>query len=254
MLVLSISVGCEEKVEITYENRTNGILVRVPAATMSIAVSQCMEIAEYGVAHGCPFSASTLRHVLACNERLAGLDKDTRIWDVLTPSQEATEAWINEALANQPELDPLDRWLCGPNFGLAAGYIAFRLTGRQPAAEAPITSAYPCDSDSLARCESLLNAVPELRTRLPELRSDPHWSYYVDRWAKLTEMIDTDPDTLDVLLRMMGPQEREVVQEIDGAEVSWPVRLLDVVFPGIDAEAALSAAQADPNSHKFKVR
>jgi hypothetical protein len=58
----------------------------------------------------------------------------------------------------------------------------------------PLTNSYqgtPSDPDDFKRCYKLIQAVPQWKNRLGELKSlSPVWSKLVDNWDKLTEMYE----------------------------------------------------------------
>lgn len=53
------------------------------------------------------------------------------------------------------------------------------------------SSNYPHDPDDFKRCYKLLEAVPQWKLRMHELKSiSPVWSKLVDNWDKLTELFE----------------------------------------------------------------
>ncbi|MCJ7616533.1 MAG: hypothetical protein MUO43_08360, partial [Desulfobacterales bacterium] len=61
---------------------------------------------------------------------------------------------------------------------------------------------HPHDPSDFNRCVKLLNAVPEYRTRMDEMRAvSPQWDQLVEHWAELEELlkesIDSAPELYD---------------------------------------------------------
>lgn len=54
--------------------------------------------------------------------------------------------------------------------------------------------SYPLDGGDFGRCEALLDAVPELRQRLPEMAEvNRYWSALVPRWEEIRASKDQYP-------------------------------------------------------------
>ena len=74
----------------------------------------------------------------------------------------------NEALA---------KWALGDDTGASSTCIARHLSGLKS------DGSYPHDGGDFGRCERLLDAVPELRARLPEMaKVNAYWAALVPRW------------------------------------------------------------------------
>lgn len=67
---------------------------------------------------------------------------------------------------------------------------------------------HPCDPDDFKRCYKLLNAVPQWKGRLSELKElSPVWSALIDNWDKLTEMYEENIRTNWVNYKEIGMYE-----------------------------------------------
>jgi hypothetical protein len=80
-------------------------------------------------------------------------------------------------------------WLTAGEHGISSEtmfcYLAFG-TGTQPWWR----NRYPLDPDDFRRCELLLDAVPELRERLPRMAElGPEWAALVERWGELAALL-----------------------------------------------------------------
>jgi hypothetical protein len=85
-------------------------------------------------------------------------------------------------------------WLRTGERGLSSEYIFERLTGfplldgwhcdRKP---------HPLDPDDFKRCELLLRAVPEFRSRLDEMKSAGKiWGRLVNNWQQIVDLLDSE--------------------------------------------------------------
>lgn len=77
------------------------------------------------------------------------------------------------------------RWAATADTGVSSLAILSMMTGVQPTSR----FCYPHDGSDLGRCIGLLNAVPEYRERLAEMKVvGPEWSALVDHWPELEAM------------------------------------------------------------------
>lgn len=77
------------------------------------------------------------------------------------------------------------KWAAGSNTGVSSKALLAVMLGDRP----KTSFCYPHDGGDLARCIALLDAVPEYRARLGEMREvGPEWSALVDHWAELEAM------------------------------------------------------------------
>lgn len=97
-------------------------------------------------------------------------------------------------------------WVLDGGVGLSSKCMAAHLTGR------PCDGSYPHDRDDLGRCIKLLEAIPELRDRLPKMSEVGRaWAAYVEHW-----------DELEALYRQEGrgctERMRQIVKSIEASD------------------------------------
>lgn len=81
--------------------------------------------------------------------------------------------------------DGLVEWLASGRRGISSNTIVQHITG-WPAIGDIWDPDIPNDPADFDRCLKLLQAVPELRARLPQMRNcSPAWSAMVDNWAEI---------------------------------------------------------------------
>lgn len=74
------------------------------------------------------------------------------------------------------------KWAASSKTGASSLALLKVMLGDRP----KTTFCYPHDGSDLGRCIGLLDAVPEYRARLGEMREiGPEWAALVDRWAEL---------------------------------------------------------------------
>lgn len=99
-----------------------------------------------------------------------------------------------EYLKDAPIEDKIADWFAHGEIGVSSKAIALRLLGRSP--EEVIEQAgqgfptHPSDPDDFRRCHELIERVPEIRARLPEMAAvSPIWTVLVEHWDELTGML-----------------------------------------------------------------
>lgn len=96
------------------------------------------------------------------------------------------------------------RWAATKNTGTSSLALLAVMVGERP----KTSFCYPHDGGDLGRCISLLDAVPEYRARLGEMRAiGPEWSALVDHWAELEAMHRLDKDVYDRMKAILNPIE-----------------------------------------------
>lgn len=76
-------------------------------------------------------------------------------------------------------------WAAGDNTGTSSKAILATMMGKPPKTR----FCYPHDSSDFGRCVGLLDAVPEFRARMGEMRAiAPEWAALVDHWQELEAM------------------------------------------------------------------
>lgn len=74
-------------------------------------------------------------------------------------------------------------WLAVGETGESSKAIAFKMIGQGYSRGFP---THPRDPDDLNRCLKLLEAVPQIRPRLTEMREvSPEWAALVDQWDEI---------------------------------------------------------------------
>ncbi len=96
-------------------------------------------------------------------------------------------------------------WLANGGSGISAKSLALTLLFRNRS----FNHGIPSDSDDFERCLRLVQEVPELRKRLPEMivltegqthwyGSDINWEFFILNWEKLEKM---SPEGRDVMIK-----------------------------------------------------
>ena len=81
----------------------------------------------------------------------------------------------------------LATWALGRSTGASAKCIARHMLGQKTEGD------YPHDGGDFGRCEALLDAVPGLRERLPEMASvNRYWAALVPRWHEILAANEKD--------------------------------------------------------------
>ena len=76
-------------------------------------------------------------------------------------------------------------WAATGDTGASSKALLATMMGRPP----KMRFCYPHDGGDLARCIGLLDAVPEYRERLGEMKAiGPEWAALVDHWPELEAM------------------------------------------------------------------
>lgn len=108
-------------------------------------------------------------------------------------SEAKAKAWRAQIEAKNAHLTPLEAWLAGPDTGISSRTIVHVLTG------APLANGradVPHDPSDLGRCLRLLDTVPGLRERLPEVADRyPEWRPLVEHWDELAALYHTEAPT-----------------------------------------------------------
>jgi len=66
-------------------------------------------------------------------------------------------------------------------------------------------TSHPHDSSDFDRCVKLLDAVPEYRTRLDEMRTvSPQWETLVEHWAELEDLLAESAPKLYDRMKELG--------------------------------------------------
>jgi hypothetical protein len=97
------------------------------------------------------------------------------------------------------------QWAAGGSTGLSSKAILGVMVGKPPKGG----FCYPRDGGDLGRCLGLLDAVPEYRDRLHEMKAlGPEWAALVDHWDELERMHRAnDPGLYKRMKQILDPIE-----------------------------------------------
>lgn len=89
-------------------------------------------------------------------------------------------------------------WALGRSTGASATCIARQMMGLET------DGSYPHDGGDFGRCEALLEAIPEMRNRLDEMKTvNSYWAALVPRWDE----IRASGSKFDLIQSIIRPQE-----------------------------------------------
>jgi uncharacterized protein (UPF0335 family) len=133
---------------------------------------------------------------------------------------------------------PIYQYLRDHLTGASAKSIAAHLggSGKQD-------GAYPHDADDFARCEALLDAVPEFRARLSEMAQvNAYWAELVPNWNELRKMDWERDAAIKVIVRNVEQFDHRAMRMPSGALV----RAGSVTFSHDEFKAARAAKTGKP--------
>lgn len=109
----------------------------------------------------------------------------------LITSPEVRERAQARVEARWPDLSPAARtWLAFGQQGQSSQTLFAHLTGAQGVAD---RSSHPHDASDFARCELLLEQVPELRHQLGKMAGvSPQWAALVNAWTDLVTLMQDE--------------------------------------------------------------
>lgn len=85
------------------------------------------------------------------------------------------------------EKDRAAKWIAGRDTGLSSKAIWATMMGVKGERE------YPSDPSDIGRCFRLLEAMPEWKARLGEMRAvSPYWAALVERWQEIRDSMDRE--------------------------------------------------------------
>ncbi len=134
--------------------------------------------------------------------------------------EEVAMKYFNIVTYQQPDDTPnlsmeFIQWLANGERGGSSNQIASVLSGVDCCPGG--FDGHPYDIDGFRRCEELLKAVPELKTRLHEMSNvSTVWKSFVDNWDDISEMRkNKDPRTYDKIRRVIdAPQKAKKDSEL----------------------------------------
>ena len=94
-------------------------------------------------------------------------------------------------------------WFIAGETGMSSKCMASRLTGRDH------DKSHPHDGGDFRRCLGLLDAVPELRERLPEMAAvSEYWAALIENWDAIEKKARAhDDDTYKFMASILHPIE-----------------------------------------------
>lgn len=99
------------------------------------------------------------------------------------------------------------QWAAGDSTGISSKAMLSAMLGKPPKTR----FCYPSDNGDFGRCMGLLDAVPEYRERLHEMKDvGPEWAALVAHWPELEAMYRADPSSKALYARM-----KEVLNPIE---------------------------------------
>ncbi len=80
--------------------------------------------------------------------------------------------------------DKILQWFITGETGISSEAIACKMSGMNN----DRTYTHPLDPDDFKRCLKLVNRIPEIRTRLDEMRSvSPYWNALIEHWKEVED-------------------------------------------------------------------
>jgi hypothetical protein len=94
----------------------------------------------------------------------------------------------------------LAKWFMSGDVGSSSTCIAQHLSGEE------CNGDYPMDAEDLGRCIGLLNAIPELRVRLPEMaKVNRYWAVLIPRWSEIEDCQQDYRKCTSLIRSLTGP-------------------------------------------------
>jgi hypothetical protein len=88
-------------------------------------------------------------------------------------------------------VERLVKWVLSGDTGISSKAIVGVMEGVAPSDS--FHGCHPSDGGDFGRCYRLLEAIPEYKTRMAEMKCvSPEWSVLVDHWEELTELYRQD--------------------------------------------------------------
>lgn len=100
-----------------------------------------------------------------------------------------------------------EKWAVSGETGTSSEAMLAVMLGEKP----KTGFCYPSDGGDLGRCLGLLEAVPEFRSRLHEMKAvSPEWAALIEHWGELEAMhAKKDPKLYDRMKAILDPIERK---------------------------------------------
>jgi hypothetical protein len=248
---------------ITIEQTPGRWVVRIPDSPGgipgTIRIDRMQGLLAQATKHGLTWVEVTAAAMLRGEEAAGGRTPATgRAFALLTESVEEGRRWRDEIEARIPaNLDPVTRWVRGPDYGRSAGALAFLLTGIRHPSDSRLPgdlASLPGDAEEFGRCLSLLRTAPDLRLRLcVHLAEDVGgWGPLVALWPALEAAVEAgEANRVDAALKLLAETRKKRswsnysnLMEEDGWTGPFPAALLRVILPGATDDQLLAACAA----------
>lgn len=113
-------------------------------------------------------------------KQIPGIPAEPRYMNAIIKAATLVCEEFKKPLVKASEGMGLAAWLASDDVGASSRYMASVLSGQFSA-----PNHYPLDGADLGRCIRLLVAVPELASKLHEMKAcSPQWSAVIDNWDK----------------------------------------------------------------------
>lgn len=112
----------------------------------------------------------------------------------------------------------LATWALGRSTGASATCIARHMMGLKT------DGSYPHDGGDFGRCEALLDAVPGLRERLPEMAAvNEYWARLVPRWEEIRAAKDSKEQyrLIQSIVRPVQDADARIIRLGEGATLRF---------------------------------
>lgn len=183
MISASLQMGQPGKASYTVEHHGNCILIfgAVPASAFAALTRLVPKKAVMD---------AQLARIAGCSLAM-GLLKDTK--GLIAELSPAAVEISRRNYAGTGLSEAAIQWLGVGERGASSDAMFLGLTGIRPIDMVGEATAYPHDPDDLWRCRLLLEQVPELNSKLPDLRNiSPIWVRLVASWDELCRTMDAE--------------------------------------------------------------
>ena len=115
------------------------------------------------------------------------------------------------------EIQKAMHWLLNANTGLSSKCLMATMLNNGPIeGEGWGTTFHPADPSDFNRCVQLLNAVPEFRKRLGQMKAvSKYWKVLVDHWDQIEALLNEEikqfsaPKTYDLMKKLFKSVEAQ---------------------------------------------
>jgi hypothetical protein len=118
------------------------------------------------------------------------LDVNTRQYNAIISAANSLADVLNKPHETAKENMGLEAWLLSDEVGMSSKFLAFKLSG------SPLAMTgyeHPYDAADFQRCRKMLDAIPELKSRLNLVASESKvWAGLIEEWDLICQLIDDD--------------------------------------------------------------